>query len=126
MAGVAIRQGWKRGAERATTRRMSLAHPLDRPAWSALATGWAHLARGDARALQLEPAFGPFAAAADRAPANMAALAEFEPGADGLWLVETEETEAPRPAWRSSCKRLSARWSPRPSHPVQPSSRLRP
>jgi predicted GNAT family acetyltransferase len=71
------------------------AHPLDRPAWSALTTGWSHLARGDARALQLLPAFGPFAAAADLSPGNMAALADFQLGADGLWVVEADGVEAP-------------------------------
>jgi ribosomal protein S18 acetylase RimI-like enzyme len=74
-----------------------LAHPLDRPAWSALTTGWSHLALGDGRALQLAPQYGPFAAAADLSPANMAALSGFEIGPDGLWLVETEETAAPPP-----------------------------
>lgn len=90
MTGNAARNGPQ-------ARLMTLAHPLDRPAWTALTTGWAHLALGDTRALQLEPQYGPFAAAADRSPANMAALAEFEPGADGLWIVETEEAEAPPP-----------------------------
>jgi ribosomal protein S18 acetylase RimI-like enzyme len=72
-----------------------LAHPLDRPAWSALTTGWKRLARGDARALQLDPAFGPFAGAADLSPPCMAALADFTPGPDGLWIVETEDVGAP-------------------------------
>ena len=64
-------------------------HPLDRPAWSALTGGWAHLAQGDERALRVEPDHGPFAAPADFAPENIEALRSL-PGADGeLWLVET-------------------------------------
>lgn len=63
-------------------------HPLDRPAWSALTGGWAHLAQGDARALRIEPDHGVFAAPADFASGSIAALPTL-PGADGeLWLVE--------------------------------------
>ena len=40
------------------------AHPLDRPVWSALTTGWGAIALGDERALRLAPAYGPFAATA--------------------------------------------------------------
>lgn len=69
-------------------------HPLDRPAWSALTGGWAHRAQGDERALRIEPEHGPFAAAVDFSPENLASLAEL-PGADReMWLVET----APLPA----------------------------
>jgi ribosomal protein S18 acetylase RimI-like enzyme len=70
-------------------------HPLDRPVWSALTSGWAGLAEGDERAKRLAPAYGPFAAAADVKPVNQAALAGFEPGEDGLWLVEPEPAAAP-------------------------------
>jgi ribosomal protein S18 acetylase RimI-like enzyme len=64
-------------------------HPLDRPVWSALIGGWAHLAHGDGRALRVEADHGPFAAAADFTPESLAALPHL-PGADGeLWLVET-------------------------------------
>ena len=64
-------------------------HPLDRPAWSALTGGWAHLAHGDARALRVEPDHGPFAASADFTPESMDALQSL-PRAEGeLWLVET-------------------------------------
>ncbi|MDH7637171.1 GNAT family N-acetyltransferase [Sphingomonas oryzagri] len=70
------------------------AHPLDRPAWSALTGGWAHLAHGDDRAWRIEPDHGPFAATADFTPENIDALRSL-PGAEGeLWLVET----APLPA----------------------------
>lgn len=64
-------------------------HPLDRPAWSALTGGWAHLASGDERALRVEPEHGPFAAAADFSSNSLSALAQL-PGADKeMWLVET-------------------------------------
>lgn len=69
-------------------------HPLDRPAWSALTGGWAHLALGDGRALRIEPDHGPFAASVDFTADAVEALRSL-PGADGeLWLVET----APLPA----------------------------
>lgn len=60
-------------------------HPLDRPVWNALGTGWAHLALGSDRARQLDPAFGPFAATADGSPE---ALTDISAGPDGLWVVE--------------------------------------
>jgi len=64
-------------------------NPLDRPAWSALTGGWAHLAQGDERALRVEPDHGPFAAPADFTPDSIEAIGSL-PGADGeLWLVET-------------------------------------
>lgn len=66
-----------------------MTHPLDRPVWSALTGGWAHLAHGDGRALRVEADHGPFAAAADFTREKLAAL-PILPGADGeLWLVET-------------------------------------
>jgi predicted GNAT family acetyltransferase len=71
------------------------AHPLDRPVWSALTTGWGAIALGDERALRLAPAYGPFAAAADDRPASQAALIAFDPGEAGLWLLEPEPAAAP-------------------------------
>ncbi len=71
------------------------AHPLDRPVWSALTTGWAARAKGDAKARQLSPQYGPFAAAADTTVESQQALAALEPGVDGLWVVEPEEWPAP-------------------------------
>lgn len=38
------------------------AHTLDRPAWSALTGGWAHLPHGDDHAWRIEPDHGPFVA----------------------------------------------------------------
>ena len=71
------------------------AHPLDRPVWSALSGRQAALAQGDGWALRLAPDYGPFAAAADASPESQAALAAFEPGEGGLWLVEPEAARPP-------------------------------
>lgn len=63
-------------------------HPLDRPVWNALATGWSHLAIGDARARRIDPGYGPFGAAADGGEAASAALAALVPADGELWLVD--------------------------------------
>ena len=73
-------------------------HPLDRPVWSALNTGWRDLALGDGRALQLDPAYGPFAATENASPTDLGALSAFKVGVDGLWLQEMEPLSAPPPA----------------------------
>jgi len=71
------------------------AHPLDRPVWNALNTGWAEFAKGDVRARQLSPQYGPFAGSADVTPGSQSALAALDPGPDGLWIVEPEAWPAP-------------------------------
>ncbi|SNS17767.1 FR47-like protein [Sphingomonas laterariae] len=68
---------------------MTIPHPLDRPVWNALATGWSALAQGDDKARRLDPAFGPFAASADGSPENLAALTALLPADGALWIVET-------------------------------------
>jgi len=70
-------------------------HPLDRPVWSALNGGWKAVSWGDARARQLDPDYGPFAASNDRSTDTLKPLANFTPGADGLWLVEDEDFPLP-------------------------------
>jgi predicted GNAT family acetyltransferase len=71
---------------------MAAPHPLDRPAWSALATGWSPLALGDARARRLDPRYGPFGAAADGSAESLSALAALVPADGGeLWITEKEE-----------------------------------
>lgn len=67
---------------------MADSHPLDRPVWSSLATGWSALAQGDARARRLDPRYGPFAAAASTAHADLEALAALVPADGELWLAE--------------------------------------
>lgn len=70
------------------------AHPLDRPVWSSLATGWSALAQGDPRALRLDPRYGPFAAAADTAASDLDALAALVPPEGEVWLVEANSLPA--------------------------------
>jgi ribosomal protein S18 acetylase RimI-like enzyme len=53
-------------------------HPLERPVWSALTSRQAAIALGDHRARRFAPDTGMFAAAADAAPENLAALARFD------------------------------------------------
>lgn len=60
-------------------------HPLDTPVWSALTSGWSHLAQGDDRAWRLDPHYGPFAAA--REPDMASALADLIPEDGEVWMV---------------------------------------
>jgi predicted GNAT family acetyltransferase len=71
------------------------AHPLDRPVWSALTGQQAALSQGGPRARRFPADYGPFAAAADASGECQSALAAFEPGAEGLWLVEPEAVDPP-------------------------------
>jgi predicted GNAT family acetyltransferase len=72
------------------------AHPLDRPVWSSLQSGWAALARGDGKALRLDSDYGPFGATASDAAADLEALRALAPSAGELWVVETYEAAAPQ------------------------------
>lgn len=63
-------------------------HLLDRPVWSALNMGWSGLALGDARALRLDPDYGPFGAASDFTPQSLHALAALILADGQLWTVE--------------------------------------
>jgi predicted GNAT family acetyltransferase len=69
--------------------------PLARPVWSALNTGWAHLAEGDARARRLSRDHGVFGAAANWAPQSIAALAGLVPPDGELWLAESLDWPVP-------------------------------
>lgn len=73
---------------------MNIAHPLERPVWSALNSGWAALAQGDARALRLDPAYGPFAAT-DGTAAGAEALRPMLADGGEVWLVEAEVPPLP-------------------------------
>ena len=98
---------------------MAPRHILDRPVWHALASRQAALARGDALARRLAPEYGPFAAAADAAPASLAALAALIPPAGELWLVEADEMPAPPGTIvtsRAACHQMIAERNP-PSPP---------
>jgi predicted GNAT family acetyltransferase len=62
-------------------------HPLDRPVWSTLNSGWADLAIGDASALRIAPDHGVFAASATLSADGLAALRSL-PEYGAMWLVE--------------------------------------
>jgi predicted GNAT family acetyltransferase len=70
-------------------------HPLDRPAWSALTSHQAGLARGDARALRFPVDVSPFGAAADDRPDSLAALGALLPDGGSLGLVEAVMPQPP-------------------------------
>jgi ribosomal protein S18 acetylase RimI-like enzyme len=71
-------------------------HPLDRPVWSCLTGAQAHLARGNAAAVRIDPAYGPFAAASDSNDISQAALAGMVMGADdSVAIVEPEPWPIP-------------------------------
>lgn len=69
---------------------------LDRPVWSMLTSRQAHLARGDGRAVRIDPGYGPFAAARDHGEEAQAALAALVAPGETVWLVEGEEWPVPR------------------------------
>lgn len=70
-------------------------HPLDRPVWNSLSSGWATFAQGDDRARRLDPLHGPFGAAADLHPASLAAIADLVPADGELWLVGPDALTPP-------------------------------
>jgi predicted GNAT family acetyltransferase len=72
-----------------------MTHPLDRPIWTSLATRQQDLALGDARARRFDPAYGVFAAAADRSEASRAALCDLVRAHGEAALVEAEEPDVP-------------------------------
>lgn len=72
------------------------AHVLDRPLWHALSGQQRDLAHGDARALRVDPAIGPFGAARDLGEEAQRALAALARGLGPLAQVEREEV-APAP-----------------------------
>ena len=72
-----------------------MTHPLDRPIWSALTSGWSHLAQGGPAAWRIDRDIGLFGAAADESPESQAALAELVPEAGELWLVERAPVKLP-------------------------------
>jgi ribosomal protein S18 acetylase RimI-like enzyme len=74
---------------------MTVAHPLDRPAWSALTGRQAHLALGDARAVRFDPEYAQFSGAADGSPESLAALGALNISPDGLGLIEAGDPALP-------------------------------
>jgi predicted GNAT family acetyltransferase len=72
-----------------------MGHPLDRPIWASLATRQKPLGFGDDRARRFDPAYGVFAAAADRSPGSRAALVDLIRAHGEAALVEAEEPDVP-------------------------------
>lgn len=97
---------------------MSLAHPLDRPVWSALNGPLASLAirreQGEGAAVRLDPDIGVFVAAADGSPDSRALLTALSREYPGAGLVEPEGApiEAVLPdvpvVSRASCVQMTA------------------
>ncbi|KQY89676.1 GNAT family N-acetyltransferase [Brevundimonas sp. Root1423] len=97
---------------------MSLAHPLDRPVWSALNTRVAPLAirreQDGGAAVRLDPDVGVFVAAADGSPASRALLTALSREYPGAGMVEPEGApiEAVLPdvpvISRASCVQMTA------------------
>jgi predicted GNAT family acetyltransferase len=71
----------------------TLAHPLDNPVWNALNGPQQELAQWRGNACRIDPAFGPFAAAAPGHEAQLASLLSSK--ADELWIVQTGEMAPP-------------------------------
>ena len=76
---------------------MSEDHPLDRPVWNSLGGPQSELDVASGNLRRLDPAYGPFAAAAPGAEAGLASLLQGD--ADEIWLVEPEPV-APPPGTR--------------------------
>lgn len=72
-----------------------MAHPLDRPVWSALTTRQQALAVGNSRAVRVRPDIGLFAAARDASPDSVAALAALISPGGMVGTVETDTAPAP-------------------------------
>jgi hypothetical protein len=72
-----------------------MTHPLDRPIWTSLATRQQPLGFGDARARRFDPAYGLFAAAADRSAESRAALTQLVREHGVAALVEASEPNVP-------------------------------
>jgi GNAT superfamily N-acetyltransferase len=72
-----------------------MAHILDRPVWSALATRHAALAEGGALARRYQPSIVPFAAARDGSPEALAALAALAAPGESLLLLQADAIHVP-------------------------------
>ncbi|MBL8643427.1 MAG: GNAT family N-acetyltransferase [Rhodospirillaceae bacterium] len=72
-----------------------MTHILDHPIWSALATRHQALAVGDSRARRYQPDVVPFAAAADNAPDNIAALARLIAPSENIYVMQAGEIVLP-------------------------------
>jgi predicted GNAT family acetyltransferase len=65
-----------------------MAHPLDRPIWSALTTQHASLAKGGDRAKRYQPSIHPFTATLDDSDASLCALAALVATGEDALIVQ--------------------------------------
>jgi len=72
-------------------------HPLDRPVWSALNSGWAGLSERAGTALRLDRDYGPFAAAEDGSTEGLSGLLPLITPGEETWLVEITPPTLPAP-----------------------------
>jgi predicted GNAT family acetyltransferase len=72
-----------------------MAHPLDRPAWSALTSRHARLARGGELARRYAPGIQSFISARDDSPEALAELAGLVREEESLFLVQASEPILP-------------------------------
>ena len=73
-----------------------VSHPLDRPVWNALTGRQARLAIASGKAVRIDPAYGPFAAAQDMGEeAQAALLATLRDPEDRIAVIEREPWPAP-------------------------------
>ena len=73
-----------------------MSHILDRPIWSALATGHAALAEGGALARRYPAAISTFAATGEDDPESLDALANLVPAGETVFLVHSCDIVVPR------------------------------
>lgn len=75
--------------------KVEMSDCLDRPVWKMLIGPQAQLTLGNQLARRIDPGFGPFAAARDKTPESLAALASLIAPGEQVWLVEPEEWPVP-------------------------------
>ncbi len=73
---------------------MTVAHPLDRPVWSALAGRQSDVALVQGRAMRFRPAYGLFAAIPDTAAESLSDLSDLIRALGQVGLVEVEAPPA--------------------------------
>lgn len=87
-----------------------MSHSLDRPVWSALTTGQAHLAQGGGLALRFPADHGPFAALARQGSDCEAALRDLVPEASQIWMLEHDPPSLPSGLKLASSAPINQMW----------------
>ena len=94
-----------------------MSHPLDNPAWTALRTAQAYLARGEGRALRYDGEHAIFAAAEDHGAESLAALGALV-AATGPAIVLEKDPLPPVPGARVEKHRMGVQMiAERPASP---------